>query len=87
MHCAFQFAVVKHADVKLAVLNNFAGIMNTAHKLISFLRKRITMSPDFDGAKIRTVHNGKKMFTPMIVVFITIAVTDVIFAFDSIPAR
>jgi tellurite resistance protein TerC len=26
------------------------------------------------------------MFTPMIVVFITIAVTDVIFAFDSIPA-
>jgi tellurite resistance protein TerC len=58
----------------------------TEGKLISFLRKRITMSPDFDGAKIRTVHNGKKMFTPMLVVFITIAVTDVIFAFDSIPA-
>ena len=44
------------------------------------------MSPEFDGAKIRTTHNGKKMFTPMLVVFITIAVTDVIFAFDSIPA-
>ena len=58
----------------------------TEGKLISFLRKRITMSPDFDGAKIRTVHNGKKMFTPMLVVFITIAITDVIFAFDSIPA-
>jgi tellurite resistance protein TerC len=58
----------------------------TEGKLIVFMRKRITMSPDFDGAKIRTVHNGKKMFTPMIVVFITIAITDVIFAFDSIPA-
>ena len=58
----------------------------TEGKLISFLRKRITMSPEFDGAKIRTTHNGKKMFTPMLVVFITIAVTDVIFAFDSIPA-
>ncbi len=58
----------------------------TEGKLISFLRKRITMSPEYDGAKVRTVHNGKKMFTPMIVVFITIAVTDVIFAFDSIPA-
>ena len=58
----------------------------TEGKLITFLRKRITMSPDFDGAKIRTVHNGKKMFTPMLVVFITIAITDVIFAFDSIPA-
>ena len=58
----------------------------TESKLIAFLRKRITMSPEYDGAKIRTVHNGKKMFTPMIVVFITIAITDVIFAFDSIPA-
>ncbi|MEY2698134.1 MAG: hypothetical protein RL720_90 [Actinomycetota bacterium] len=58
----------------------------TEGKLITFMRKRITMSPEFDGAKIRTVHNGKKMFTPMIVVFITIAITDVIFAFDSIPA-
>lgn len=58
----------------------------TEGKLIVFMRKRITMSPEYDGAKIRTVHNGKKMFTPMIVVFITIAITDVIFAFDSIPA-
>lgn len=58
----------------------------TEGKLITFLRKRVTISPDFDGAKIRTVHNGKKMFTPMLVVFITIAITDVIFAFDSIPA-
>ena len=58
----------------------------TEGKLITFLRKRITMSPEFDGAKIRTTFNGKKMFTPMIVVFITIAITDVIFAFDSIPA-
>ena len=58
----------------------------TEGKLIAFMLKRITMSPEFDGAKIRTVHNGRKMFTPMIVVFITIAITDVIFAFDSIPA-
>jgi tellurite resistance protein TerC len=58
----------------------------TEGKLITFLRKRVTISPNFDGAKIRTVHNGKKMFTPMLVVFITIAITDVIFAFDSIPA-
>lgn len=58
----------------------------TENKLIGFLRKRITISPEFDGARIRTVHNGQKMFTPMIVVFVTIAITDVIFAFDSIPA-
>lgn len=58
----------------------------TENKLISFLRRHVTMSPDYDGAKIRTTFDGKRMFTPMLVVFITIAITDVIFAFDSIPA-
>ena len=55
-------------------------------KLIVLLRKRIQVAKDFDGAKIRTVIDGKKIFTPMIVVFTAIALTDVMFAFDSIPA-
>jgi tellurite resistance protein TerC len=55
-------------------------------KLIVWLRKRIHVSDDFDGAKVRTMVNGKKVFTPMIVVFAAIAMTDVMFAFDSIPA-
>ena len=55
-------------------------------KLIVMLRKRIHVAKDFDGAKIRTVVDGKKVFTPMIVVFTAIALTDVMFAFDSIPA-
>lgn len=55
-------------------------------KLIQMLRKRIHVSDGFDGAKVRTVVNGKKVFTPMIVVFAAIALTDVMFAFDSIPA-
>jgi tellurite resistance protein TerC len=55
-------------------------------KLIVWLRKRIHVSKHFDGAKIRTVVDGKKAFTPMLVVFLAIAMTDVMFAFDSIPA-
>lgn len=55
-------------------------------KLIVWLRKRIQVSKDYDGAKLRTVENGKKMFTPILVVFVAIAATDVMFAFDSIPA-
>ena len=58
----------------------------TESKLILWLRKRVEVSKEFDGAKIRTVEGGKKMFTPMLVVFIAIALTDVMFAFDSIPA-
>ena len=58
----------------------------TESKLITMLRKRIHVSDTYDGAKIRTLVNGKKVFTPMIVVFAAIALTDVMFAFDSIPA-
>jgi tellurite resistance protein TerC len=58
----------------------------TESKLIVWLRKRVHVSDAFDGAKIRTLVNGKKAFTPMVVVFFAIALTDVMFAFDSIPA-
>lgn len=55
-------------------------------KLIKMLRRRVQVSDHFDGAKLRTLVNGKKVLTPMIVVFAAIALTDVMFAFDSIPA-
>ncbi len=55
-------------------------------KLTKFLSKRIAYSETYDGMKLRTMIDGKKTFTPMVVVFITIALTDVMFAFDSIPA-
>ena len=58
----------------------------TENRLIRWLRKRVSMSPEYDGAKLRTTYQGKRMFTPMLVVFVAIAITDLIFAFDSIPA-
>lgn len=58
----------------------------TENKLIAFLRKRIPMTNEFHGTKIRATVAGQRVFTPMLIVFITIALTDVLFAFDSIPA-
>ena len=58
----------------------------TESKLVQLLRKRVHVSDDFDGAKLTTVVNGRRAFTPMLVVFAAIAITDVMFAFDSIPA-
>src|SRR5690606_32450271 len=46
----------------------------------------IPIHDSYDGSKIRTVVNGKKMLTPMLIVFVSIGVTDLIFAIDSIPA-
>jgi tellurite resistance protein TerC len=54
--------------------------------LIAKLRKVLPMSEKYDGTKLRTVVDGKRLFTPMLIVFITIGVTDLLFAVDSIPA-
>src|SRR5918997_4109540 len=50
------------------------------------LRRVVPLSDSYDGAKVRTVVDGKKLFTPMLVVFVAIGSTDLLFAFDSIPA-
>ena len=54
--------------------------------LIARLRKVVPMTEKFDGGKLRTTVNGKKLFTPMLIVFVTIGMTDLLFAVDSIPA-
>lgn len=54
--------------------------------IIKALRKVMKISDEYDGEKLRTVKNGVKYFTPMLVVFLAIGTTDVMFAFDSIPA-
>ncbi|WGM22577.1 TerC family protein [Paenarthrobacter sp. OM7] len=59
---------------------------DTENPLIARLRKVLPMSEKFDGNKIRTTVDGKKVFTPMLIVFITIGLTDLLFAVDSIPA-
>ncbi|MET3370572.1 TerC family protein [Arthrobacter sp. M2012083] len=59
---------------------------DTENPLIARIRKVLPMSEKFDGNKIRTMVDGKKVFTPMLIVFITIGLTDLLFAVDSIPA-
>ncbi|MCH9275638.1 TerC family protein [Bifidobacterium amazonense] len=54
--------------------------------IIKALRKVMRISDEYDGEKLRTVKDGVRYFTPMLVVFLAIGTTDVMFAFDSIPA-
>jgi tellurite resistance protein TerC len=54
--------------------------------LIRKVRSVLPMHTEYDGAKIRTVVDGKRLFTPMLIVFVAIASTDLLFALDSIPA-
>ena len=54
---------------------------------IRLLRKVVNITDEYDGRRLR-VSSGEHQgaFTPMLVVFLTIGTTDVMFAFDSIPA-
>ena len=58
----------------------------TENKLIGFLRRHIAITERFDGAKLRTTVDGRRMFTPVIIVLIALGTTDLVFALDSIPA-
>ncbi|BDZ51197.1 hypothetical protein GCM10025867_34380 [Frondihabitans sucicola] len=55
-------------------------------RLIRILRKIIPTSDDYDKDRLTTKINGKRLFTPLLLVMVAIGLTDVLFALDSIPA-
>lgn len=55
-------------------------------RVTAWIRKRANIAPDFAGAKFRTVVDGRRMWTPMLLVTISLGATDLMFALDSIPA-
>ena len=53
---------------------------------LKLLRKVLPVSKNFDGENFWTVENGNKIATPLLMVICLVALTDLIFAVDSIPA-
>jgi tellurite resistance protein TerC len=50
------------------------------------LRRVLPVSQDYDERKIFTHENGKRVATPLLAALLAVALADVIFAIDSIPA-
>ncbi len=75
LYTAWKLA--RHDDVEVDPEHN---------PLLKQLRKRVTITDEYDGDKLFTKVNGKRVATPLLAVFIVIASTDIIFAVDSIPA-
>jgi tellurite resistance protein TerC len=50
------------------------------------VRRLVPVAPRGDGARLLTRIGGRRMATPMLLLIIAIAATDLAFAFDSIPA-
>jgi tellurite resistance protein TerC len=54
--------------------------------MIRLARKLVRTTDTYDGDRLFTVQNGKRVLTPMLLVMTTIGGTDLLFALDSIPA-
>jgi tellurite resistance protein TerC len=69
------------------VAKGSAEEMHPEHNpILKWVRKRTPTTHNFDGQKLFTIENGKRVATPLFIVLIFVEVTDILFAVDSIPA-
>lgn len=59
---------------------------NADNLIIRLASRYLRTSPHFDGDRLFTMEDGKRVMTPMLLVMIAVGGTDVLFAFDSVPA-
>ena len=76
-----------YSGVKMYVNRNKEEKMDVAqHPLVKFLTRTGRMHPQFEGDKFFVKQQGKWLLTPLFVTVLVIEFSDLIFAFDSIPA-
>jgi tellurite resistance protein TerC len=56
------------------------------NKVYKLLKKILPITTEYNGDKMTSRINGKKYYTPLFVVVVLVATTDIVFALDSIPA-
>ena len=54
--------------------------------VLRLVRRFVPSTSEYDGQRLFTVQNGKRLATPLFAVLVLIETTDVVFAVDSIPA-
>ncbi len=54
--------------------------------LLRWMRRHLRITPEHHGERFAIVRDGRRWFTPLFAVLVLVALTDVIFAVDSIPA-
>jgi tellurite resistance protein TerC len=57
-----------------------------SNPVLRFVERHLPIAKDYDGTRLVTRRDGRRLATPLLVVMLMIAVVDVIFAVDSIPA-
>ncbi|GIG23361.1 integral membrane protein TerC (tellurium resistance) [Cellulomonas chitinilytica] len=54
--------------------------------LLRLVQRTFPATPEYHGVRLTVVQNGKRLITPMLIVLVALGATDLLFAFDSIPA-
>jgi len=69
--------LVRHDDAEVHPENN---------PVLKLVRRVVPSTTRYNGQKLFTVQNGKRLATPLLAVLVVIETSDVVFAVDSIPA-
>ena len=80
-------ALLVYSGIKMYVNRNKKEEIDVEkHPLVRFLSKTGRMHPQFEGDKFFLHQGGRWLLTPLFVTVLVIEFSDLIFAFDSIPA-
>ncbi len=75
-----------YQSIHILISKNHGMRDHRNHPVVIFLSRHIRVLRDFAGGKFWIRKKGRLYFTPLFVVLVMIEFTDLLFAFDSIPA-
>jgi tellurite resistance protein TerC len=75
-----------YTAIHLALEANQDDAQYDEPKLVTHMRRHLSVTEEWHGVKLSVIQNGKRMLTPMFLVIMALGVTDLLFALDSIPA-
>ncbi|MFC8500713.1 TerC family protein [Pedococcus sp. NPDC057267] len=79
-------AFLIYTAVKLARENGDDDEEYEENGFMRWVERRFPATKEYDGPKLFTKVDGKKLATPMFIVIVALGTTDLLFALDSIPA-
>jgi tellurite resistance protein TerC len=80
-------AFLVYTGIKMALPSKSEVDVNPDHNFaVRLFRRFFPVAPHNDHGHFFTVHQGRRMATPLFIVLIVIETTDVVFALDSLPA-
>ena len=79
-------AFLVYTAIHLAMRGSDEAEAFEENALIRRAERVLPLSAEYDGARVVTSVEGRRVFTPMVIVLLAIGTTDLLFALDSIPA-